>query len=173
MKRNSFFFALALVCATTVAFTQLGRAEQSLISASEAKPVPTFTLTSLKGETLSVSDLKGKVVVVDFWATWCGPCVAEIPGYVQLQEKYGDKLVIVGVSVDEGGVERVQKFAKDKKINYPIAMATDEVISGFGEINAIPTTFIVDQEGRVRFRKVGAMHTDEFEKLLQPLLAQK
>jgi thiol-disulfide isomerase/thioredoxin len=133
-------------------------------------PAPDWKLTDLTGAPLGRDALKGKVVVVDFWATWCPPCVHEIPGYIALQKKYGEKgLVIVGLSADRAaGV--VTPFAKKNGINYPLAMATPEVIELFGGVEGIPTTFLIDREGNIRHKKVGAMETDEYEKLVVPLL---
>jgi thiol-disulfide isomerase/thioredoxin len=146
-------------------------AADALTDASSAAKAPEWKVEDLNGKSLSAADLRGKVVVLDFWATWCGPCRAEIPGYVQLQKKYQDRgLVIVGLSVDQAGPGVVKKFVSAQKVDYRVAMANDDLVSAFGPIEAIPTTFIIDQEGRIRFKKVGSMETEEFEKLLLPLL---
>ncbi len=132
---------------------------------------PAWQLTALDGKTVGAEQLKGKVVVVDFWATWCGPCVHEIPGYIALQKKYGDRgLVIVGLSVDQNGKTVVSKFISDRGINYTIALATEEVIAAFGGVEAIPTTFLIDREGYIRHKKTGAMESEEYEKLILTLL---
>lgn len=132
---------------------------------------PAWSLVDLEGKPVGSETLKGKVVVVDFWATWCGPCVHEIPGYVELQKKYAERgLVIVGLSLDQKGEAAVRPFATRMKINYPLALATPEVIAAFGEIESIPTTFLIDREGKIRHRKLGAMETAKYEKLILPLL---
>jgi thiol-disulfide isomerase/thioredoxin len=132
---------------------------------------PAWQLTTLDGKAISSEQLKGKVVVVDFWATWCGPCVHEIPGYIALQKKYAEQgLVIVGVSVDQQGAGVVTKFNSDKGVNYPVALATPEIIAAFGGIEGIPTTFLIDREGRLRHHKVGAMATADYEALIASVL---
>jgi thiol-disulfide isomerase/thioredoxin len=168
--------ALALLSEINLSSSSL-RAESAPVSAAsaEALPVlgesPAWNLVTLDGKSVGRDELKGKTVVVDFWATWCGPCIHEIPGYVALQKKYADRgLVIVGVSVDRKGETAVPPFAKKMSINYPLALATPEVIEAFGGIEAIPTTFLIDREGKIRHRKVGAMETEDYEKLLLPLL---
>ncbi len=134
-------------------------------------PAPAWTLRDVAGREVSFSDYKGKVVVVDFWATWCGPCKEEIPGYVQLQEKYGAQgFVILGVSLDQQGPPVVKRYAEAAKINYPLIMGDDSVVAAFGGIDAIPTTFLIDRDGQVRHKKIGSMATAEYEKIITQLL---
>lgn len=167
--------ALALLSEINLSSSSL-RAESATVAAeAEALPVlgdsPAWSLVTLDGKSVGRDELKGKTVVVDFWATWCGPCIHEIPGYVALQKKYADRgLVIVGVSVDRKGETVVPPFAKKMSINYPLALATPEVIEAFGGVEAIPTTLLIDRDGKIRHRKVGAMETEDYEKLLLPLL---
>lgn len=132
---------------------------------------PSWQLVTLDGKAIGTEQLKGKVVVVDFWATWCGPCIHEIPGYIELQKKYASRgLVIVGLSVDQQGAEVVGKFISSRSMNYPVALATQEVIDAFGGIEAIPTTLLIDRDGKIRHRKVGAMETADYEKLIAGVL---
>jgi peroxiredoxin len=135
-------------------------------------PAPAWTLKDVEGQTVSSDQLKGKVVVLDFWATWCGPCRSEIPGYVELQKQYGPAgLAIVGVSLDRrAGPAEVKKFITDQKINYQIVMGDDQIVEAFGGVEAIPTTFIIDRSGTVRYRKSGAMAPEKFAAVLQPFL---
>ena len=131
------------------------------------QPAPAWKLTDLAGHAVSSDQFKGKVLVVDFWATWCGPCVSEIPGYIELQKKYGaDGLVIVGVSLDQNGPDHVKKFAGAKGMNYTIVMGDDAVQEAFGGIEAIPTTFLIGRDGRIVHQKTGAMAHEEYEKLV-------
>jgi thiol-disulfide isomerase/thioredoxin len=137
---------------------------------------PAWKLKDVNGKVVSSDQFKGKVMVVDFWATWCGPCRMEIPGYVELQKKYGKDLAVIGVSVDAQGPGVVKKFIDKYGVDYQIVMANDDVISAFGGaegIQAIPTTFIIDREGKIRDRKVGAEHTADFEARLVQYLKQE
>jgi len=129
----------------------------------EPTTLPAFTLTDLDGKTMSSADWKGKVVLVNFWATWCGPCRAEIPDLVALQEKYRDQVVVVGISEDEGPVDTVRKFTAERKVNYPIVMTTPDIEKLFPGIVALPTTFILDKDGKVVQKHVGMLHARETE----------
>jgi thiol-disulfide isomerase/thioredoxin len=125
--------------------------------------VPAFTVHDLDGRSLSSLDWRGKVVIVNFWATWCGPCRAEIPTLVALQEKYRDRLFIIGVSEDDGPKEQVRQFATAQKINYPVVMLTPEIERLFPGVSAIPTSFVLDTNGRVVQKHVGLFPPDLLE----------
>lgn len=136
------------------------------------KPAPNFTLKqSLDGKPFSLNDMKGKVRLVDFWATWCPPCREEIPGFIALQKKYQAKgLEIIGVSVDRGGPDVVNKFAQEYGINYTMLMSEQSVETAFGGIRSIPTTFLIDRQGQIVKKYIGAVSEAEFEADLKPLL---
>lgn len=132
---------------------------------------PAWKLKDVNGVEVTSAQFKGKVVVVDFWATWCPPCREEIPGYIQLVKKYGkDGLVIVGVSLDQAGPSVVKTYAEKTGVNYPLVMGDDEVVAAFGGMEAIPTTFLIDRDGKIRDRKVGAEPTADYEKKIVALL---
>ena len=130
-----------------------------------ADPVtmPSLTMQDLDGRLITTEDLKGKVTIVNFWATWCGPCRAEIPDLIKLQDRYPDQLLVIGVSTDEGGVAIVEDFATEYGINYPVVMATPELRRAFPGVRALPTSFVVDPDGRVVQTHVGLINPGIFE----------
>ncbi len=115
------------------------------------------TMTDVDGKTISSADWNGKVVIVNFWATWCPPCRAEIPDLVALQDKYRDRLVIIGISDDDDPPATVKKWAMEHKMNYPIVMSTPELRKVFTNVSALPTSFIVNRESRIVMRHVGML----------------
>jgi thiol-disulfide isomerase/thioredoxin len=118
---------------------------------------PVVAMRDLDGREVSLASLRGKVVLVNFWATWCGPCRAEIPDLVALQEKYRDQLQVIGISQDEVPVDLVRRFAADHRMNYPVVMSTPEIEKLFPGVNALPTSFIVDRESRIVQKHVGML----------------
>lgn len=132
---------------------------------------PDWTLTRIDGSRLSSSELAGKVVVVDFWATWCPPCRAEIPGYIAMQDALRDQdVVVLGISLDDGGPSIVRDFAERFGINYELVMGDQQVAEAFGGVRVIPTTFLIDRDGQVRHRKEGMMERTDYEPLVRSLL---
>ena len=118
---------------------------------------PIVEMRDLDGRPVSLASLRGKVVLVNFWATWCGPCRAEIPDLVALQEKYRDQLQVIGISQDEVPVDLVRRFAADHRMNYPVVMSTPEIEKLFPGVNALPTSFIVDRASRIVQKHVGML----------------
>jgi thiol-disulfide isomerase/thioredoxin len=141
------------------------------VAQTPPKAAPAWKLKDVEGQLVDSAQFQGKVVVIDFWATWCAPCRSEIPGYVALQEKYGkDGLAIVGISLDSQGPEVVQQFMVQNHMNYPVVMGDEAVTAAFGGVEVIPTTFIVDRQGNIRDQKVGAEKLAAFEQRLLPWL---
>lgn len=119
-------------------------------------PAPDFELRDLDDEVFRLSDHAGEVVVINFWATWCPPCRAEIPAFVNLQDALRDEGVLfVGVSLDDEGAEVVKPFADARSINYPILLEGHSVAARFGGVYALPTTILIDRDGMIRFRHEG------------------
>jgi thiol-disulfide isomerase/thioredoxin len=131
-----------------------------------------FTLRDMAGKDVRLADLKGKVVLLNFWATWCGPCRLEIPWFVELQEKYRDKgLSVVGISVDDPP-EALPPFAKQFKINYALVLGVDreDVQNAFGPIVGVPTTVIIGRDGRLCIKHIGPVTKEQFESEIVALL---
>lgn len=144
-------------------------------SARAALPVlrkaPDWTLKDVNGREVKSADYKGKVVVVDFWATWCPPCRKELPEYVAMQKKYADRgLVILGFSLDELPPADVKAFGEKMAINYPLIMADAETAEAFGGVEGLPTAFVIDREGYIRHVKVGLADPAAYEALIASLL---
>ncbi len=130
---------------------------------------PDFTLPSLDGRTVSLSQFRGKVVILDFWASWCPPCKREIPDFIGLQSSYGSRgLQIVGVALDDPAP--VREFASTQGINYPVLFGTDETASLYGGISGIPTTFIIDARGTIVGRYEGYQPREVFEQEIHKLM---
>ena len=141
------------------------------IHAQVGEKAPAFSLSNAEGKTVSLADLKGKVIVLNFWATWCPPCRAEIPDFIKVYKQYRAKGVeIIGVSLDHKGWDVVRPFIKSNNINYPVLLGDQKIAQAYGNINSIPTTFIIDKSGKIVDQQVGAMSekdlVSKFKKLL-------
>jgi thiol-disulfide isomerase/thioredoxin len=139
---------------------------------ADAKPANwDFKLKNLEGQEVELASFKGKVVLLNFWATWCGPCKAEIPGFIELQEKYKDKITIVGYSVDDSA-ELAKKYAAEYKMNYPILLGEgrEDVQDAYGPIWGIPASFLISKDGKVCRKHMGIAPKAVFEKELVALM---
>jgi peroxiredoxin len=117
---------------------------------------PDFTVTDIQGKKLSLSDYKGKVVLLDFWATWCAPCLEEIPHFVDMQQQLGPQgFQTIGISMDDGP-EPVKKFYQEHKLNYPVAVGDSKLADSYGGILGLPVTFVINRDGQIRKKFVGA-----------------
>jgi cytochrome c biogenesis protein CcmG/thiol:disulfide interchange protein DsbE len=157
-----FLFSIA-----SFSFAPIYASENSIIG----KTAPAFTLMDLNGKKVSLSDFKGKVVILDFWATWCPPCVREIPHFIELYKEYKDNgFAMVGISVDQQGINVVKAFNQRFKINYPILMADSQISRAYGNITGIPTTFVIDPAGKIYRMYVGYRSKSVFETDIKKLL---
>jgi thiol-disulfide isomerase/thioredoxin len=137
---------------------------------ADTSAAPDFTLQDLSGRSVKLSAQKGKVVLIEFWATWCPPCRESIPWLNTLQKRYADKgLVILAVSVDEGGWDDVQKFAVDHQISYPVLQGTDEVAQKY-QVRLIPSLYLVDKLGMIKKQHMGGGNEEELEQEIKALL---
>lgn len=141
-------------------------------SGGEAGAAPALSGTTIEGKSVALSDYAGKVVLVDFWATWCGPCQAEIPELVKLQAALGSKgLVVLGVSMDEEAAE-VAPFAKKMKINYPVVLNGGENAPKGWVVPGLPTAYLVGRDGKVVWRQFGSKSLEELSSVVEAALAK-
>ncbi len=136
---------------------------------------PDFELKSIDGKSYKLADLRGKAVLLNFWATWCPPCKIEIPWFIELQRQYADQgLVVVGVAMDDDTNKQkvVSEFASQMKIDYPILLGTDQVADQYGGVDALPTTFFIGRDGKIVRRVMGLAGHSEFEEAIQAALKE-
>jgi thiol-disulfide isomerase/thioredoxin len=134
--------------------------------------LPDFSVKDLQGNPLSSAGLRGKVVIIDFWATWCQPCKKEMPGYQKLVDEYGPRgFVVIGFKFDTmPDMENPVEFAKGIGVHYPLAVATDDLKQKFGGIEGLPSTMLYDRDGKLRMKVIGFEYTDTIESALKPLV---
>jgi peroxiredoxin len=132
---------------------------------------PDFSLESLDGKTVRLSDLRGKAVLLNFWATWCGPCKIEMPWFVELQNQYASQgFQIIGVAMDEASKEDIGKFAKDMGVNYPILIGKEAVGEQYGGVPALPETFVIGRDGKIVDKILGLRGKAEIEDSIKKAL---
>ena len=166
-----------LIAAAALSLAFAGCSSSKPVNAASLKPekdrksAPDFSLKDADGRTVRLSDYKGKVVLLDFWATWCGPCKIEIPWFMEFERKYKDRsFAVIGVAMDDEGWDVVKPFISDLGVNYRIVQGTDMTAQLYGGVQALPTTFLIDRLGRVASVHVGLASKRDFEDGIEKLL---
>jgi|SRR5215471_20415209 len=158
------------VLASRVSNDATGRA----VNPQVGQPAPDFTLSDSTGSPIKLSAYKGKVVLLDFWATWCTGCKVEIPWYMEFQNKYGkDGLTAIGVSMDEDGWKSVKPFLEVHKLNYPVVIANQDLANRYGGLPSLPMTLLIDRNGKIAESRAGMVDKDAFENKIRALLHEK
>jgi cytochrome c biogenesis protein CcmG/thiol:disulfide interchange protein DsbE len=141
-------------------------------TAKNRKAAPEFSLKDANGQTVHLADYRGKVVVLDFWATWCGPCKIEIPWFMEFETQFKDQgFAVLGVSMDEDGWAAIKPYVRDRKMNYRVLLGDDKVGTSYGGLDALPTTLLIDREGNIASVHEGvAMGKEEFKNAIVQLL---
>ncbi len=162
--------ALVKIVFVVLCFALPVRPQADLIDVNSRKAAPDFTLADSKGAAVKLSNYRDRVVLLDFWATWCEGCKVEIPWYMEFQKKYKESgLSVVGVSVDEDGWKSVKPFLEAKQVNYPVVIGDWDLAGRFG-ITALPVTLLIDRNGKVADLHVGMVDKDAFDREIQILL---
>jgi thiol-disulfide isomerase/thioredoxin len=178
VKKNPLipFFIAAIVAAMLFAGIRTAR-DNRTSGGSKGKLIgnlaPDFELPTLDGKKLKLSGLRGKAVLLNFWATYCGPCKVEMPWFVELQKEYGPQgFQIIGVAMDDASTEEIGKFAKDMGVNYPILLGKDSVGDSYGGVSVLPTTFFIDRDGKLTDREFGLQSRSVFVDNIKKAMSQ-
>lgn len=170
------YFAAALTGALSLAgcasvSSEAEAAGNTMKREAQRKQAPDFALKDANGATVKLSDYKGKAVLLDFWATWCGPCKIEIPWFTEFEQTYKDRgFAVVGVSMDDGW-DAVKPYLQEHRVNYRVLLGNDEVGQAFGGVDSLPTTFLIDRSGRIAFVHIGlSTSKDGFKNEISQLL---
>ncbi len=171
MKKLTLGF-VAIAILSSLAFTGCSNTTHASVKdQSKRKLAPDFALKDATGKTVKLSDLRGDVVLLNFWATWCGPCQIEIPWFIDFQKEYKDrKFAVLGVSMDDDGWTSVKPYIEQRKINYRIVVGTEDTSTLYGGVEALPTTFLIDRSGRIAAAHTGLISKSEYKDEIVKLL---
>ena len=175
-KRNPVALLVVAIVAAAMLFFGFHMARRSgtttpSLSLAKSAPAPDFTLQSLDGKSIRLSDLRGKAVLLNFWATWCSPCKIEMPWFIELQKQYGSQgLQIVGVAMDDSSKEDIAKFASDMGVNYPVLLGKEAVGEAYGGVPALPETFFIGRDGKIVDKIIGLKGKAEIEDAIKKAL---
>jgi peroxiredoxin len=158
----------------TTAFSRANRpsyVKAAVQAEGERKVAPDFALKDVTGKTVKLSDYRGKVVLLNFWATWCEPCQIEIPWFIEFQKSYKDRdFAVLGISMDDDGWDSVKPYLEQRKINYRVVIATEDLSGKYGGIENLPTTFVIDRQGRIAAAHVGLVSKSRYQNDILNLL---
>ena len=175
MRLSGLLTSALLIGALLAGCSKSARNEASNTSSMKAdnarKLAPDFALKDADGKPVRLADYKGKVVLLDFWATWCGPCRIEIPWFTEMERQKKDKgFAVLGVSMDDDGWKAIKPFVAEMKINYRVLLGDDQVAKDYGGLDALPTTFLIDRNGKIADVHVGLASRKDFEEAIDQLL---
>lgn len=176
MKRDPVILIVVAMVVSIMLVFGIQKARRGSPNAGSAKllnqPAPDFSLASLDGKTLKLSDYRGKAVLLNFWATWCEPCKVEMPWFVDLQKKYGPQgLQVLGVAMDDAPVKDIADFAQTMNVNYPIVIGKEDVGAQYGGVQYLPSTFYISRDGKIIDRVFGLVSRSEIEANVQKALS--
>lgn len=160
-----------MVSTLAVGCTSSPKATATTAEDNGRKAAANFSLPDSDGVKVALADYKGKVVLLNFWATWCGPCKIEIPWFIEFNKTYKDRgFAVLGVSLDDDGWKSVRPYLAEKRIDYTVVLGNDQVSKSYGDVDSLPTTFIIDRDGRIAFVHMGLVGKDTYEKEIRSLL---
>jgi thiol-disulfide isomerase/thioredoxin len=184
MKANKYSFLVLFMVLTFNAFSCSKDKTEEASSNDQMKEqvntvkdnktkAPDFTLISTDGKKINLSDYKGKIVILDFWATWCGPCRMGVPDLVSIQKEFKDKVAVIGISLDDKRtMDDILPFMKEYGINYPVVYGTNQVVVDYGYIQAIPTTFIINAKGFIVDQYIGLVAKEKYVNTINGLMKE-
>jgi len=171
VKRTLQYLAIAAIAGYLAACSFYSAEWPSIKEEKDRKKAPEFVLKDANGQDVKLSDYRGKVVLLNFWATWCGPCEVEIPWFIDFQREYKDRdFAVLGLSLDDDGWTSVRPFLAREKLNYRVMVTSEEVDQLYGGVNSLPTTFVLDREGRVATSHVGLISKNTYRQEILTLL---
>jgi len=175
VKRDPFVIvvvAVVIALMLVVGLRMARRTQHAPVSQMKGDMAPDFTLQSLEGKAVHLSDYRGKAVLLNFWATWCAPCKIEMPWFVELQKEYGaEGLQIVGVAMDDASPKEIADFAKEMGVNYPVLMGKESVGDAYGGVQFLPESFYIDRNGKVLDKAFGLKGRGEIEDNVKKIIA--